>query len=89
MKDVHETERYAPINDFPDYLITSYGRVFSLKYGKLKELKPRINKYGYLDVMMYKNGKQYRKTKHFVFPHRTDILESLEQPRNHLLPLEI
>lgn len=34
MKDVHELEVYAPIKDFPNYLITSHGRVLSLKYRK-------------------------------------------------------
>ena len=61
---MHESEKYLPIEGFPDYLITSQGRVFSLKYGKLKELKPRINRDGYLDVPLYKNGKQYRKFIH-------------------------
>ena len=61
---MHETEKYAPIEGFPDYLITSHGRVFSLKYGKMRELKSQINRYGYLSVLFSKNGKQYRKTIH-------------------------
>ena len=60
MKDMHESEEYLPIEGFPDYLITSQGRVLSLKYGKMRELKPRIDRDGYLDVLLYKNGKQYR-----------------------------
>ena len=64
MKDVHESERYAPINGFPDYLITGHGRVFSLKYGKMKELKQRKNNWGYYYVNLSKNGKAYTKTVH-------------------------
>ena len=64
MKDVHELEVYSPIDDFPDYLVTSHGRVFSLKYNKMKELKQRKNNWGYYYVNLLKNGKQYTKTVH-------------------------
>lgn len=64
MKDVHETERNAPIEGFPDYLITSHGRVFSLKYGKMRELKQKIDRYGYMQVCLRKNGKVHSKTVH-------------------------
>ena len=64
MNDVHETEKYVTIDDFPDYLVTSQGRVFSLKYDKMKELKQTKNKDGYLKVILSKNGKQYSKTVH-------------------------
>ena len=65
---MHESEKYLPIEGFPDYLITSQGRVLSLKDNKgndrIKELKPQIINSGYLTVVLYKNGKQYRKTIH-------------------------
>ena len=64
MKDVHETERFAPIEGFPDYQITSHGRVFSLKYGKMKELKQRKDRNGYMQVVLCKNGKKYGKSVH-------------------------
>ena len=64
MKDVHETERNAPIEGFPDYLVTSHGRVLSLKYGKMRELKPRKNNSGYYYVDLSKNGKLHSKTVH-------------------------
>ena len=64
MNDVHETEKYVPIDGFPDYLITSYGRAFSLKYGKMKELKQHKNNSGYYCINLYKNGKSYTKTVH-------------------------
>ena len=64
MKDIHELEIYSPIDGFPDYLITSQGRVFSLKHDKLKELKPAKNNWGYYYVNLWKNGKMFTKTIH-------------------------
>ena len=58
MKDVHETERFATIDGFPDYLVTSHGRILSLKYGKIREIKIRKNyKTKYCYVGLCKNGK--------------------------------
>lgn len=44
------------------YQISNQGRVRSLKYGKVKVLRPRKNNDGYLQVNLYKNGevKNYR-----------------------------
>lgn len=64
MKNKQDLEIYAPIDEFTDYLVTSHGRVFSLKYGKLKELKPINNGNGYLTVLLCKNSKTYRKSVH-------------------------
>ena len=68
MKDVHEEERYAPIEGFPNYLVTSHGRVLSLKdnHGndRVKELKPQKFRIGYMYVNLYKNGKMNSKTVH-------------------------
>lgn len=64
MKDVHETEKYATIDGFPDYLVTSNGRVFSLKYGKFKELKQEKTKSGYLFVRLCKNNEKFHKYVH-------------------------
>ena len=65
---MYETERYATIDGFPNYLVTSHGRVLSLKdsHGKdrIKELKPGKNNCGYYYVNLYKNGKLYSKTVH-------------------------
>ena len=77
MKDVPETERFAPIEGFPDYQITSHGRVFSLKYGKMRELKPCKDKDGYMRLSLYKNGKEYKKT-----VHRLVALAFIPNPEN-------
>lgn len=68
MNDVHKLEIYAPIEGFPNYLVTSNGRVLSLKdnHGKnrILELKPGKNRDGYYYVNLSKNGKQYIKYVH-------------------------
>ena len=61
---MNEKEWIVEMRDFPDYFISNYGRVFSDKFGKMKELKHNINNYGYLQVCLYKEGKGYKKTIH-------------------------
>ena len=102
MKDVHDTERYAPINDFPDYLITSHGRVLSLHTyhgsNKIREIKSHINKVnGYVQVNLHKNGKQYSKHLHRLvaqaFIHNPDNKPQVNhidenKTNNHMSNLE-
>ena len=64
MKNNNDLEIYAPIKDFPNYLVTSRGRVFSLRHDKLKKKKQGKSENGYLYVKLYKNGKQYHKSVH-------------------------
>ena len=48
-----------------DYIISNIGEVFSLKFGKVKLLKPSTSQ-GYLTVVLCKNGK--------VTSHRVHVL---------------
>ena len=64
MKDMHDLEVYACIDGFPNYLVASHGRVLSLKGNKIRELKPRKGKDGYMRVVLCKNGKRYDKLVH-------------------------
>lgn len=50
------------IDDYPDYLICSDGRVFSKRSNKF--LKPSPNERGYLSVELWKDGKRERKLIH-------------------------
>ena len=63
MKDVNDLEIYAPIKGFSNYLVTSHGRILSLKdnvgKNRIKELKQIKSKYGYLKINLYKNNKLY------------------------------
>ena len=48
----------AEIKDFPDYTISTWGQVRSLKFGKTRVLKPRKDKLGYFRVELCKDGKK-------------------------------
>jgi hypothetical protein len=61
MIDFLNNEIWKIINNFPDYEISSFGRVKSVKFGKEKILNPKINKYGYHEICLYKNGKRFWK----------------------------
>lgn len=49
-------EVWKIIVDYPDYEVSNLGRIRSLKFGKKKLLNPGINKYGYINVNLCKNG---------------------------------
>lgn len=51
-------EVFKSIENYPNYEVSNYGRVKSLKFGKERILKPRDSKGGYLVVALYKNGKR-------------------------------
>lgn len=48
---------WATIEDFPDYAVSTYGEVKSLRYDKI--LRQRMNSYGYMRVWLYRNGRGY------------------------------
>lgn len=50
-------EKWKEIKGFKDYKISNYGRIFSLKSNKYLSLQK--NKYGYLKVSLWLNGKSY------------------------------
>lgn len=52
--------KWVEIRDFPNYFVTDGGLV---KY-KGKPLKPKVDRDGYLQVSMFKNGKWYHKKVH-------------------------
>lgn len=68
-------ERFKQVNGYEDYLISDYGRVFSLKYGKPKELsaKGKFNKDRYLQVCLSNdNKKKYMQIHRLVAMHFCD-----------------
>ena len=77
MKNKYELEIYACIDGFPDYLVTSKGRVLSLKGNNIKELKPFKDKDGYYRVNLYKKGKR----KH-ILVHRLVAQAFISNPNN-------
>ena len=57
----HE-EIWAPIEGFPDYAISSYGRVKNIKLDRL--LNPHHNSYGYHRVSLRRDGQTFDKLVH-------------------------
>lgn len=58
---------YKLIEGFEDYMVSSDGKVWSLNYrhtGKMKELKPKTEKNGYLQVGLWSNGQRVMKLVH-------------------------
>lgn len=54
-------EIWKNIEEFPDYSVSNYGRVKSLKFKKENTLSPKKTKKGYLEIGLYKNTKRYWK----------------------------
>lgn len=55
------------IEGYPNYMVSSDGKVWSLNYnhtGEIKELKPMPDKDGYLHVCLCANGQKARKIVH-------------------------
>jgi len=45
------------IKEYPDYTINNNGEIFSYKYKKPRKIKAIDNGHGYLQILLYKNGK--------------------------------
>ncbi len=53
-------EVWKIIEDYPDYQISNFGRIRSLKFEKERILKFGNNNRGYLHVLLYNNGESKR-----------------------------
>jgi hypothetical protein len=57
------SEEWVEVLDFPDYLVSNCGRVYSIKHDLI--LTPYVNHYfGYERVSLYSNNERYRKFVH-------------------------
>ena len=61
---MYKVVEYKLIKGFEDYMVSSDGKVWSLKHGKMKELKPATDDGGYLLVSLYTNGRKVMKKVH-------------------------
>ena len=52
------TEEWRVIKDYPNYMVSSFGRVKNVKFAKERILKQVITNDGYLRVGLYKTQKQ-------------------------------
>lgn len=60
-----------------DYEITKEGQIISLKYGKRKEVKGYLDKYGYRRVLLHIDGKRVK-----FFVHRLVAETYIPNPKN-------
>lgn len=66
---------YRPILGFPDYVISNYGTVISMRMGRFKVLKFDVSPKGYRQVNLYRE----EKTDYGFFVHRL-VLETFVGP---------
>lgn len=73
-------EIWKDIEEYPNYMVSNFGRVKSLNYngtGREGIMKPHKNKYGYLYICLFKNGVK----KHFRV-HRLVAKAFIPNPYN-------
>lgn len=86
---------WATIEEFPEYAISSFGRVKSLKFDRM--LTPRSNGYGYQKVVLRRDGRSYEKLVHrlvaqaFVsgFREHTKVTHAEDNTNNHVNNLRL
>lgn len=71
-------EEWKNIENYPNYQISSFGRVKSLKFGKEKILKQRKDKDGYKLINLYENKKS-----HTLKIHRLVAQAFIPNPNNY------
>lgn len=57
-------ESWAEVDDFPDYIVSTQGRVVNRHTNK--ELRPRVNSYGYSRVALRRDGKTHEVYIHHI-----------------------
>jgi hypothetical protein len=75
-----ETEIWKTISDYPNYMVSSLGRVKSLNYkrtGKEEILKPCVDSIGYCNVGLCKDNKQKK-----IYIHRLVAQAFIPNPDN-------
>lgn len=66
------------IKDFPKYYIASDGCVYSMQYGDLRRMKPRITNSGYLQVDLHISTNNVKK----MYVHRLVAQAFISNPEN-------
>ena len=62
MEYINNLEQWRLISGFPNYMISSCGRVMNIR--TFRVLRPGINSSGYLSISLYSNGDMSTKTIH-------------------------
>lgn len=77
-----ENELWKPVKDYPNYMISSYGRVMNIRTKRL--LKIAISNYGYPQVSLWKNNKGKTTQVHqLVYSHFANDFDLLGYVINH------
>lgn len=85
-----KNEIWKTIEDYPDYQISNYGNVKSLKFGKEKIMKQEIDKGNYRRIELFKNGKgktfKVHRLVYFTFnPNEDKLLEIKTKKRKRII----
>lgn len=75
---MQSSEQWKPIEGYPDYRISNFGRVISLKRDIPRLLKPSTDRYGYLKVTLTENSKHDPNCK----IHRLVAAAFIQNPEN-------
>lgn len=76
IEQLYDDEIWKNIPNYPNYMISNYGRIFSNNYNKI--LKQYINKEGYYYVTLYCDSKPKTLT-----VHRLVALCFIDNPNNY------
>ncbi len=71
------TEIWKPIPEFPEYSVSSLGRLLSFKSGEPKLMRTSPNHNGYPQAILYRNGRQ-----HHQLVHRLTATAFIPNPEN-------
>lgn len=77
--DDYMGERWKPVYNFPDYMISNRGRLWSNYYNCFIYGSP-VGKIGHIDVSMWRDGKRYHK-----YMHRLVAEAFISNPNNYPL----
>lgn len=57
-------EEWAPVDGFPNYIVSTFGQILNVKFGRY--LEGRTSVYGFVKVALYENGKSQEFYKHHL-----------------------
>lgn len=69
-------EKWAPAKDFPNYVVSSHGRIMNIKTKRL--LKQYLNRNGYYEVNLWKNNKGTTTQVHKIIYCSFNVDDNLE-----------
>lgn len=81
--DVSQPTQVRPIQGFPDYQVTNAGEILSAKRSPVRRLAIRLDRHGYANVYLYRNGQRHLVRVHrvvaeaFCGPARADVVRHL------------